>query len=80
MIDTQPISTTSEQRDAAARIERRRRVAAAALAAFDGDRLALVAAVARRARAARETPSDEPATRIVRADRPAPAGRPLLAD
>lgn len=78
MFDTHNIS--HQQTDLAARIDRRRQIANTALATFGGDRLALIAAVARQARAARDVSLDEPATRPVKADRSAVTIRPLLAD
>jgi hypothetical protein len=79
MFDTHDISPTDQQTGLAARIDRRRRVANTALAAFDGDRLALIAAVARQARAAHDTPPSEAAT-PAQAGRRAPGIRRLLAD
>jgi hypothetical protein len=80
MFTTPSISTTDQQTDLAARVDRRRQIANTALTAFDGDRLALVAALARRARAARDGLPSEPATRPVRTVQPAPVARPLFAD
>jgi hypothetical protein len=79
MFDTPDISPTDQRTGLAARIDRRRQTANTALAAFGGDRLALIAAVARQARAAHDTSPGEPAT-PAQAGRPAPAIRPLLAD
>lgn len=79
MFDTHDISPTDQQSGLAARIDRRRQIARTALAAFDGDRLALIAAVARQARAARASSPSEPAT-PAQTGRPTPAIRPLLAD
>lgn len=80
MFTTPNISATDQQTDLAARIDRRRQTANTALTAFGGDRLALVAALARQARAARDVVPSESATRPVRAVQPAPVARPLFAD
>ena len=79
MFDTHDISPTDEQTGLAARIDRRRQIANRALAAFGGDRLALIAALARQARAAHDTSLSEPAT-PAQTGRPTSAIRPLLAD
>lgn len=73
MLDTHTLSPTDHDRELAARIDRRRQIADQAVAAFGGDRLALVAAVARRARAARDTSPSQPTT-------PATTRPSLLAD
>ncbi len=77
---TTDISTTEQQAELAARIDRRRRTAKTAVAAFGGDRLALIAALARQARANHDGSPSEPAKTRVTADRPTPTTRPLLAD
>jgi hypothetical protein len=80
MFNTPDTSATDQQAELAARIDRRRQTAKTAVAAFGGDRLALVAAVARRARTARDVSPSESATTRVRAGRAASTARPLLAD
>ncbi|MDX6233863.1 MAG: hypothetical protein QOH68_2940 [Nocardioidaceae bacterium] len=79
MFDNHDISPTDQQPGLAARIDRRRQIARTALAAFDGDRLALIAAVARQTRAAHDASRSEPAT-PAQTGRPTPVIRPLLAD
>jgi hypothetical protein len=80
------ITQHDTQQDLATRIRRRRETAQAALAMFDGDRLALIAALSRRARAAGNTSPGAAATtgaasvhhNAARDGRPAAVGRPLL--
>jgi hypothetical protein len=86
MTNTPHTNGYDEQRDLAARIERRRQTAETALAMFDGNRLALIAALSRQARARSATPSETTMTGAlpVRRDpsrdgRAAIASRPLLA-
>jgi hypothetical protein len=87
MTHTPDIKLLDEQPDPAARVQRRMETAEAALAMFDGDRLALIAALARQSRAARNaSPGEQPneaGAESARPDptrhgRPATASRPLL--
>jgi hypothetical protein len=88
MSDNPYINPVDDQQDLAVRIQQRRETTEAALAMFDGNRLALIAALSRRSRAARRALLGEqttsPGAESVRRDpatdgRAATAGQPLLA-